>query len=223
MKPGKTYVSTFAASWSIAAQRKVLAGLGQEYCDNLGRAALRRKRPEDATSRAEMLKPTSRHDGECIYVASLACIARTDKEWLMVLAGLAGRGATLIDMETAQEFPPLPVTTELAAAQMAFRRSLDRATRGPGRKRGFEVAKERVEADIKRCIDALEPKWGDPAFSTARLLAETKRANGKPITYNTVKKHLGRRPKAVEYFEAEQKRAAIRAAKAAQQEQTDAN
>ena len=209
-------VPNIAPAWTVERQRELLSGLGPEYVDVLGAAALKRKSPADLKQRAELLRPTSRQSGERIYVAALACIAwpgHGERDFLAVLSALAGDAATLVDMETGGEIAPMPDAPALAAAVEDYRKGFYRASTTGARDAGTKTAAAKAIADTEARIALIRKDWPLSEPSTSDLLAKAGKARGRPMAYKTAVAYLGSRKKAQTLHQAELKRTAIRAAK----------
>ena len=144
-----------------------------------------------------LLRPTQRKNSDDIYVTSIACIARDEKELAEIVKGLNSRSCFLHCVEEGEVLRPKISIKEAVVLWKAAR--MNGASKVGGR-----ISAKRKEAASKTAIELIREDWPKPSskFSTQEL----KDRSG--LSLNTIKKHLGSRPIAQYNYQAKLKRKA---------------
>jgi hypothetical protein len=206
----RTYLSNISRRWPIEKQRALLGKRTPEYLDDLRPAALKRRNAKDLKERAQLLRPTSRTDGEIIEVASFQVLAWSHKDFCEVIAAASARRATLRALDTGHEVAPHPAAEAVAREVQEFIRIVQ--ARGLGRSPA-EIAEER-RADTVRRIGLIAADWPKPSaeVSTKALLERAGIKPGKPMAAATARRLLGPRDEAQRTYAIKAAQAAGRAA-----------
>ena len=200
----RAYISNISALWPIARQEEVLAAAVpgwpvQVYRDELNARDRQAHAPDSLRERAAMVRAArSRKKPSTVYVASLAVLARSADELVVVASELRERGVDLVALDIAVDARAMPA--DLAAAYKAARlkAARDKARAIGTRNAALKLSKEDAALKIK-------DRWGLKEYKTADLLDEAK------ITRNTANKHLKMtREQAIKRHEAALKRRAKR-------------
>lgn len=190
------YLSNVAANWSIERQNALLTKHVPDldnvpiYQDVLPPKKRMSHLAGNLTRRNEMLRPTSRPDSEIIYVASLACLAWENLDFLRCLAAASARQATILALDTGRRISPEASSADVVDAATEFTNGR-RAKTGSG-KPGHVVSVERRQAVSQKGAKKIENRWRLPSkdYPTLDLLAEA------GISRNTANLYLGNRPEA---------------------------
>ena len=196
------YLSNIRIRWPFERQEAVLATRfpdwrhGSIYRDDLPLRKRKAHEPDDLTSRAMMLRVTSRRQGSTVYVASLAVLAFTPGDLTDdVLLGLAARGDTLVSVEDDTTVPPDASPEVIAEAVEAFKSAMRRV--GDYGKPGGVVSGERRSAAARAGCERIRERWGMPSelWSTEALCEEA------GVTRPTAFLYLGKRSIAQRNYE----------------------
>lgn len=203
------YLSDVSPWWTEARQREVLArsphGVsdGQTFYDALTTTERRAHRPESLVERASMLRPTTRRSADTIFVASLAVLAWTQEDLLVVWERIAQRGATLVSEDDQMAFSPGTTGESLTKA---WREARAKSRLEGSARRGARISGAKRRAAADEAVEKIRDRWGLPSseVSTAELLREA------GVSRNTVNARLGGRETAQRRYAAAQKRKAKR-------------
>jgi hypothetical protein len=189
----------------------------QRTC-GLGPTLLKAHAPSSLADWANLLRPTSRRpNGETIYLASLAVLAWESEDFMGALAAAAKRHAAVVVLDTGRRIEP-------DAGRPSWRRRYRSSERPDARSRlempGRPPQRRRWQkqrAELEERLALIREDWRRRDYSTEELLlrAGRKRKRDKkvtPLSYATAS--LQPRPVAQREYEAGQKRAAARKAKA---------
>lgn len=190
----RAYLSNLSPRWPFdkqeAALRAALEGWPKGVTvlrDDLDARARRAHNTASLAARESLLRPSQRKDGETIYVASLAVLAWTIGDLMLVLTAAGMRGAAIVALDAGLTIPPSDAASVLHQAAVAFEaaRMADIAL-NIGEAGAKKSAERRADA-AKAKTDALKEFWRLPSaeHSTADLLAQF------DVSMNTAKKHLG--------------------------------
>lgn len=143
------------------------------------------------TQRNELLRKTARTEGvEVIFVASLACMAWEQADFLQCVATASQRGAIMVALDTGRRIKPDASPTDVAEANQEFlARRRSKASAGPA---GYIVSAERRAGDSRAGAMRIKERWEQPTknYPTDLLLTEA------GICRNTANLYLGKRPDA---------------------------
>ena len=214
----KAYLSTLSAAWPIERQREKLGTRIADYVDVMHPATLARIRagtltPDKALrQRGDMLRPSSRKEGEIIEVASLVCLAVNTADFLAVVAAAGARRAVIHALDTGAE---IATAADLARALPAFQQAL--RGRELGRSRAQRAAEQAEESRRRAMLVADDYGRPDSEVPMHELRARAADKDGKPMAPATLVKYLGRRKDAQRLRAAGLKRSATAAAKREEQ------
>jgi len=173
----RVYLSNIRPHWPIerqeAALDKVLPGWrrGSVYRDELPPRKRKAHGPDDLTSRATLLRPSSRRGADEVYVATPAVLAWTLSDFLAVLGGLSAKSMTLTMLDSEMAVAPDAGPAEVAKAAKAFEAACRRQKGEPGERGGDVSGRVRSEAAKARAAQ-MRPYWGLPSkeYPTRYLL-----------------------------------------------------
>lgn len=200
----KAYISNISPLWPVERQEAMLPDGVVVFRDVLTPKERQAHRTAALVQRAEMLRPSTRRNGEEIYIASLAVLDWTAEGMMEALTAAMARGATVRVLDAGLSIGPTARVTTLYVAAVAFAAARKRSQEvDRGRAGGEASARKRSEASKARAL-TIKAEWGMPEPPTAILLARA------GLSYNTAKLHLGPRPAAQRAYQAAQKRKAKR-------------
>lgn len=221
----RAYLSNLSKLWPLERQEALHAertpGWPDDvtvYRDKLGPTLLKAHAPSSLADWANLLRPTSRRpNGETIYLASLAVLAWESEDFMGALAAAAKRHAAVVVLDTGRRIEPDAGAAELAEALSEFRASRRKEQTGDARKAAAAARVAKQRAELEKRLALIREDWRRRDYSTEELLlrAGRKRKRDKkvtPLSYATAS--LQPRPVAQREYEAGQKRAAARKAKA---------
>ncbi|GAC1508465.1 MAG: hypothetical protein NVS1B6_15860 [Steroidobacteraceae bacterium] len=203
----RAYLSTLSKRWPIERQEAEHAtktpgwpGDVIVYRDKLSSRALMAHSVSSLKERASLLRPSSRRDGEVIYVASLAVLAIGANDFMDVCAAALARGAAIVAHEDKVTILPNSKPEQMRDALAFFIHSKRRFERKKGEagKAGAAASATKRAADAKRRVELIREDWGKRDVPMAELL---KRAGRKikgrrdvvPMSHITAARELGRR------------------------------
>lgn len=196
----KAYFSNVSPLWPIAKQRELMPkDLVAEYLDDLESSERRTKNPKLLSERAYMLRPTTRRNGAIILVADWPVLAWNAADLVSVFKKASAQGITIRAIITGNEVPPKATTKEIGAAVEAFQTAITNKIE-VGRAGGSISAANRI-AEAKTKTEKIRADWSNPTYKTEDLLGRV------GLVYNTAKKYLGSRERAIAMWQANHKRA----------------
>ena len=212
----KFYTSNLCSVWPAERQERLLSEwLAANPCepvrydDKIGPKARRTSSVAALKERANLLRPTSRKDGELIVLPSWRAFAFGGTDLAAAIAAAGARRAALLVLDRGVRIEP-DATGQAVAAEIAeFGRMV--RNRVTGRTKA-EIAEE-VMAETQARAEIIKPFWKLPSkdYPTPKLLAMAGK-NGKPMAPKTARDLLGRRPEVQHAYEIEQNREAGRRA-----------
>jgi hypothetical protein len=213
----RVYISAIAPGWPPDRQERVLdeklpGWRGGTVFQDI-EFTVRQKRSRDPAllyDRATAFRVTTRSTRQTLHVAALPCIAWNAADFQgNVLPGLRASKQDLTAVDTG--FTVRPSGNEDALAEFQARRKL--GSQEASRLVGAVVSANNRKMKALEACEKIKDRWEQPTklYPTVKLLKEAR------VSLNTAKKHLDPRPRAQRIYQAEQKRAAKRAAKKEQQ------
>lgn len=195
----RVYLSNIRPQWPIERQEALLDERvpgwrsASIYRDILSRAAI--KRQGKLPDRDEfLLHPSSRPDGDTVYVPTLTNIAWTPSDFIAVLMRLAARHDTLVGL--AEEVQVEPGKANVDEIRKAFQAATRRFS-GVGVRGGEASGKRRADEALAKC-EKIRERWGLPSteWPTKVLCEEVN------ISRPTAIQYLGNRKKAQQIYQA---------------------
>jgi hypothetical protein len=191
----RVYISNIAPGWPMHRQKELLAEQVPgwpnvpTYSDVLPPTKRQAHAPASLTGRAELLRGTTRLENlEVIILASLACLAWEQSDFLDCVAAASARGATIVALDTGRRIPPTASPGEINEAAKEF--MTKRRAAKVGGKPGHIVSAERRSANSEAAAMRIKDRWELPTkdYPTDELLAEA------GICRNTANFYLEKRP-----------------------------
>lgn len=192
----KIYLSNIAPGWSIQRQKEMLtervSGCSDAptYVDLVPPAKRKAHSPASLINRTQLLRETERQGSvEAIIVASLACLAWGQTDFLQCIKAASSRGATIIAANTGRRIAPDASPADVADAAQEFVAQRRTAKGGPA---GHLVSAANRSSEAKTAALSIRDRWEQPTklYPTDPLLAAAK------ICRNTANQYLGKRPDA---------------------------
>lgn len=193
----KIYISNIAMGWPIERQKDLLASQVADwpqvptYVDLLPPAKRKTHIASSLIQRAELLRETGRPENvETIIVASLACLAWEQSDFLKCIAAISQRGATLVALNTGRRIVPDASPTEMAEANEEF--LAGRRSKSLVGLLGYKVSAERRSTAALEGAKRIKDRWVLPTkdYPTDALLEEA------GICRNTANLYLHKRKEA---------------------------
>lgn len=175
MKNDRFYVRNGVPGLSVEEQDALIAPFNSVavYRDILPKTRLKRRDPADLVQRREMLRPTSRGTPETIGVASLRVLGWNAEDILWALAQAAARQATIIALDTGEQYEPSDEAERLrrgvAEACQQNRKQQTRNAYPAGVKAAKEARAKRNAAAWKKAREM----YGKPGVTGAEVIAAT--------------------------------------------------
>jgi hypothetical protein len=185
----RVYLSNIAPGWPFERQTALLASRVPgwpnvpTYVDRLPPAKRKAHSPTSLVRRSELLRSSG---VEAIVVASWACLAWEQGDFLDCVAAACARGAILIALDTGRRITPDASPALMAQVAREFMSARRAAKGGPT---GYQVSADKRSAEAKAAALTIEGRWRLPTkdYPTDDLLAEA------GICRNTANRYLGKR------------------------------
>lgn len=200
----RVYLSNIAPDWPIQDQKELMASRVPgwphvpTYVDILSPSKRKAHVPASLIQRAELLRQTD----EVVILASLACFAWGQGDFLDGVAEACAHGATIVALDTGRRITPGSSPAEIVEAAKEFMRQKQAVRVGRGTP-GYLVSALRRSTEKREAAEQIRSRWEQSTklYPTKPLLAE---AN---ICRNTANEYLGKRKEAQQKYRDRMKKA----------------
>ncbi|MDB5848245.1 MAG: hypothetical protein JWP29_1997 [Rhodoferax sp.] len=177
-----------------AAMKAADIDISRAYVDRLSKTQCHRRDPASLKDRAEMLKPSRRHEPELIIVASLRVLGWSMADICQSLAAAALRNASVRVLDRGETFDADTMDDALLEALADAEAQRKRGQTATARSAGVEAAAAARRKRREKALAEAKPLWGLPPgeISGAEIAKRVR------LSIRLLHKHLGTRADARE-------------------------